>query len=295
VYSKYHTISMGATFYEAPEAFYSSNRFIGGINDVYRLGMSILSLYDPNLYTYLPEYYSDIKNIRLDTSNITNPEIKKIVDMMITIDYKNRPQASELLKDSIFDIYNKLDIYNSQRIRKYKLKIKPFKYYSRDISDLNIYDRKNILASEINIIRFRKKLLEWIWESYIRIDWRGYPNLFLHTCTLVDNYLAFNITDTKNLEIICASAIFISVIFYTNINITDELVNLSDNRYTIQQLNCTVIQMLQFFDYKIYINTPDLWYEYKKPYRNDSLYIKVRELVVKPESFGIIHIFDELE
>jgi serine/threonine protein kinase len=304
VYSKYDTITNCTYLYDAPEADYLNGRFVNGrfvdgINDIYRLGMSILNLYDSNLlsfsYKYLKAYYTNSENIRLDTNNITNPEIKKIIDMMITINYKNRPYASELLKDPIFDIYRNSNIYNSQKINKYKLKIKPFKYYSSDISDLNIYDKKNILVSEKNIIRFRKDTLEWIWESYLYVDdGMKYLNLYLHTCTLIDNYLAFNIVNTQNLEMICTACMFISIMFYASSDTTKMLIKNSQFYFTKDQLNSTVIKILQFFDYKIYINTPDLSYNYEKPYIKDPLYIKLRELVVKPESFGIIHIFNQL-
>jgi len=299
VYSKYDTITMCTALYDAPEAGYLDGRFVDGINDIYRLGMSILNLYDFNLLTcshkYLKDYYKNSENIRLDTNNITNPEIKKIIDMMITINYKNRPYASELLKDPIFDIYRNSNIYNSQKINKYKLKIKPLKYYSSDISDLNIYDKENILVSEKNIIRFRKNLLEWIWDSYLYVDdGMKYLNLYLHTCTLIDNYLAFNIVNTQNLEMICTACMFISIMFYASSDTTKMLIKNSNFIFTKDQLKSTVIKILQFFDYKIYINTPDLSYNYEKPYIKDTLYIKLRELVVKPESFGIIHIFNQL-
>jgi hypothetical protein len=80
--------------------------------------------------------------------------------------------------------------------------------------------------------------------------------------------------------------------FYASSDTTDMLIK--GLNFTKYQLKSTVIKILQFFDYKIYINTPDLSYNYEMPYKKDPLYIKLRELVVKPESFGIIHIFNQL-
>jgi hypothetical protein len=53
--------------------------------------------------------------------------------------------------------------------------------------------------------------------------------------------------------------------------------------------------MLQFFDYKIYIQTPDLHYSYFCPYTTDSEFIKLRNLILEPTSFGIIHLLYKLD
>jgi hypothetical protein len=60
-------------------------------------------------------------------------------------------------------------------------------------NQLNIY-HKTRLISESGSIKMQKILLEWIWEVYYRIK---LPELFAHTCALIDIYLAFNIIDSK--------------------------------------------------------------------------------------------------
>ena len=138
----------------------------------------------------------------------------------------------------------------------------------------------------------RKILLEWIWEVCCRIR---YPNLFLHTCSLIDIYLAFNIINSVKLQLVGICAIFISVFFYCNMEISEDLISISETTYTLSEFNIKVIQMLQFFDYKIYIDTPDLKYDYFSPYITDREFIKLRDLILEPTSFGIIHLFDKLD
>ena len=109
IYSRYDRESLGTRNYEAPEAYYTDSPFIDGINDVYRLGITILSLYDSGINKksegYFLKYYSDSKNIRLNTDMIKNIQIKNLVDQMIIIDHNKRPYASQLLEESIFDLF----------------------------------------------------------------------------------------------------------------------------------------------------------------------------------------------
>ena len=292
VYPKYNEYIVGTKHYEPPETYYSPNPFIDCINDIYRLGISILCLYNffddiEEPINYLTMYYKNQEKFpdkfcRLNTNVINNCEIRGIIDKMLVIDYKKRLYASELLKDSVFNKFRNIQIKD--------LDISEIQHCTSNIESINMCRDSKIFKKSI-ICETRKILLEWIWDVCIELE---HPNLFLHICTLIDIYSSKHKIDIKDYQLIGICMIYISEIYFSSTNYSYTLINLTDNSYNLSQLNKTVLDILKFFDYNIYINTPDLIYNYSIPFKNDSVYIKIRDLILEPESFGIVHMFGKI-
>ena len=101
----------GTYIYSAPEAHYLEKKYIGPVNDLWSLGLSILCLYNGKDFTE-SNMCDWIKkgDTNLDLSKVDDLYVKALLRLMLTINYKKRTLASVLLQSPVFKPYKKYDV-----------------------------------------------------------------------------------------------------------------------------------------------------------------------------------------
>jgi serine/threonine protein kinase len=263
--SKHKNDTYCTPIYDAPEA---SKMIFFPINDVYSLGVCILTLFDKNILKYGYLYIS--KSLQL----IYNFEIRKIVSAMLESDYKKRPTALELLNSKYFSefIFKPLNI-----------KIKNVKT-AYDINDVYLYNSKKDFSS------IRTKLLKYIYNLLQILNLQHYS---MHTTYLIDTYVYYNICNYSDLVLIGISCACITNIIFSFQRIETALCYYGKIKYL--DLLLYIFKILKFFEFTVYIKFPDLEYMYckncfdLKSCINCIKYEKLTNLLISESGFGVFN------
>lgn len=225
--SKYLSNLLQTAGYQAPEA--KNSKFYGPINDIYALGLSILSLYTND----------SIRNLRYDQIlkiQIPDPVLKDILFSMIEPDYKKRKPASELIKNKVFDKYrSKINIFSIKPI----LEIKPNYFETQP-------DLKPVM---------REILLDWIYD--ILKSMSRLPT-FVLAVRLMDTYLSYAIVNRKKIQLVGSVCAYLAQIFTYELIVGEEdFVRLSNGAYKLRDFTQSLLEVLKVLEYRVFEKTFD--------------------------------------
>jgi len=220
----------GSAGFTAPEAIAKAH--YGPINDIFSLGSSILFLFTQNTLSqdYIQNSYVSGKEF-LELASIQDNKIRDLVRSMIDVNYKTRKSASDLIKNSIFDLHR--EKYDDQ----YKFKI-------TELSGIKNYYTGNFK------IQNRDILISWIYKV---CETKNTLKAFTLTCYLIDAYFSkIDLNAPIFFDLVGVSCYWLASIFiYSPVVTTLSLSKLNSN-LNEELLNFKILEILDTLDYRIF-------------------------------------------